>query len=99
VPLGAGCAIFSPRCWFVTAANWNRFASLIGGGQGSDKEFFVALVPSWASGHVHRGDFGSGDLTCRRARAAIAEGVRHPLIGYFTSPMAHLGLGRPQHDG
>lgn len=43
VPLGAGCAILA-AVLFVTAANWNRFASLVAAEQGSDKEFFVALV-------------------------------------------------------
>jgi len=43
VPLGASCAILA-AVLFVTAANWNRFASLIAAEQGSDKEFFVALV-------------------------------------------------------
>ncbi|MBX9846854.1 MAG: hypothetical protein K2Z80_34100 [Xanthobacteraceae bacterium] len=43
VPLGAGCAILA-AVLFVTAANWNRFASLVAAEQGSDQEFFVALV-------------------------------------------------------
>ena len=43
VPLGASCAILAAML-FVTAANWNRFASLVAAEQGSDKEFFVALV-------------------------------------------------------
>jgi hypothetical protein len=43
VPLGASCAILA-AVLFVTAANWNRFTSLIAAEQGSDKEFFVALV-------------------------------------------------------
>jgi hypothetical protein len=43
VPLGASCAILAVVL-FVTAANWNRFTSLIAAEQGSDKEFFVALV-------------------------------------------------------
>jgi hypothetical protein len=43
VPLGAGCSILA-AVLFVTAANWNRFSALIASEQGSDKEFFVALV-------------------------------------------------------
>ena len=42
VPLGAGCAILA-AVLFVTAANWNRFASLVAE-HGSDQEFLVALV-------------------------------------------------------
>jgi hypothetical protein len=43
VPLGAGCAILAVVL-FVTAANWNRFASVVAAEQGGDEEFFVALV-------------------------------------------------------
>ena len=43
VPLGAGFAILA-AVLFVSAANWNRFASLIAAEKGSDQEFFVALV-------------------------------------------------------
>jgi hypothetical protein len=43
VPLGAACAMLAALL-FVTAANWNRFATLVAAEQGADKEFFVALV-------------------------------------------------------